>query len=262
MERKKKTWRGGMKMSEEDIAELEREKLKGKPVPGQKKPKTLLERLAEEKGMTNVAPVWGKLKMSLYLVFFILVSLSFIYRLHFGVFFFMFSASYISLCTMRYCRSDWPGLCLFYCYQPSCASQMFSPGWLYLRGGCVFLSFPPPPRSAMTLSPTMSRWKKLMLRPGSLTPPWPGCSDACRLWLGSARISRLGGSENCPFMKHGGCGILYTPCFSPTLITPTRCSCLLVSEYSWLVPSRQYSSSEFPAPVLLANRGGLYIFYI
>ena len=27
---------------------------------------------------------------------------------------------------MRFCRSDWPGLCLFYCYQPLCVASQHS----------------------------------------------------------------------------------------------------------------------------------------
>ena len=39
---------------------------------------------------------------------------------------------------MRYCRSDWPGLCLFCCYQPLCVVLGFF---------CFIISFvlPPPP---------------------------------------------------------------------------------------------------------------------
>ena len=48
---------------------------------------------------------------------------------------------------MRCCRSDWPGLCLFYCYQPSCAVSQQS--WFELL--FCFINFqilpPPPPQS-------------------------------------------------------------------------------------------------------------------
>ena len=45
---------------------------------------------------------------------------------------------------MRYCRSDWPGLYLFCCYQPECVVSQQSCFW-----ACCFISFsillPPPP---------------------------------------------------------------------------------------------------------------------
>ena len=46
---------------------------------------------------------------------------------------------------MQCCRSDWPGLCLFWCYQPLCVVSQQSWFWLFL---CYkFSNLPPPPPS-------------------------------------------------------------------------------------------------------------------